>query len=42
MYNMNIGKEFENYAVKHMGIGSNKLHAVAEHQVKSSMTQILN
>ena len=39
MYNMNIGKEFENYAVKHMGIGSNTL---AEHQVKSSMTQILN
>lgn len=35
---MNFGNEFEKYAVKHMGIGSNVVNSVMNHQVDASMT----
>lgn len=36
--NMNFGMEFEKYAVKHMGIGSNVVKSVSDYQVEASMT----
>lgn len=35
---MDYAKEFIDYGVKHLGIGSNKIESVINHQVESSMT----
>lgn len=38
---MNLGKEFEQYAVKHRGISSNTLHAYQQHNVTNLTPNII-
>lgn len=38
---MNLGKEFEQYAVKHRGISSNTLHSFQKHQVNNLTPNII-
>ncbi len=38
---MNIGKEFEKYAVKHKGISSNRLHGYLQHNVTNLTPYII-